>query len=107
MDDVVNHPKHYTWMKGIEAVDILEQVALASGWNVANAVKYLLRCDKKGKPVQDLKKVVWYIQREIENRERRASGNRPTLSDAITTGDSMCVQSAVFSSTCKDRNTIG
>lgn len=70
-DDMVNHPQHYTWLGGIEIIDILEPLADESGWNVANACKYLLRCDKKGQALQDLKKAAWYLEREIRRRERR------------------------------------
>jgi Ribonuclease G/E len=36
------------------------------GFNLGNAVKYIWRADLKGKQVEDLKKAVWYINREIE-----------------------------------------
>jgi hypothetical protein len=35
-------------------------------FNLGNAVKYIWRADLKGKQVEDLKKAVWYINREIE-----------------------------------------
>ena len=106
-DDVVNHPSHYTWMSGVEAVDILEQVAKESGWNVANAVKYLLRLDRKGKPEQDMKKAVWYLRREIANRERARTVDRHTLGRTVSTGDSECLQSTVFISSSEDRTCTG
>jgi len=37
---------------------------------LGNAVKYIWRADEKGKAVEDLKKAVWYLQREISRRER-------------------------------------
>lgn len=73
--DMVNHPGHYTWLGGVEVIDIVEPLADESGWNVACAVKYLLRCDKKGKPLEDLKKAQWYIAREIARREAKPSGS--------------------------------
>jgi hypothetical protein len=29
------------------------------------AVKYIWRCGDKGKPVEDLRKAIWYLEREI------------------------------------------
>jgi hypothetical protein len=65
--DAVNHPKHYcAHPSGIECIQITEHMNFCLG----NAVKYIFRADEKGKPVEDLKKALWYIQREIERRER-------------------------------------
>lgn len=65
MKDNVNHPEHYKQYHGFEVIEITEQLNFCLG----NAVKYILRADHKGKPIEDLKKAVWYIQREIKNRE--------------------------------------
>lgn len=63
----VNHPAHYNaHPSGVECIDIVEHMS----FNVGNAMKYLWRADEKGAPVEDLKKAVWYIQREIEKRAR-------------------------------------
>ena len=72
-EDMVDHPAHYTWLGGIEVIDIVEPLADESGWNVACAVKYLLRCDKKGKAVEDLRKAQWYINRELKRRESKTT----------------------------------
>lgn len=76
MADNVNHPPHYMWLNGIEVIDIVEPLADASGWNVACAVKYLLRCDHKGKDIEDMEKAAWYINREIERRKSRSGSTR-------------------------------
>lgn len=76
MADNVNHPPHYMWLNGIEVIDIVEPLADASGWNVACAVKYLLRCDHKGKDIEDMEKACWYINREIERRKSRSGSTR-------------------------------
>ena len=65
----VNHPSYYT-TGGIEAIDAIE------AWNLdfclGNTVKYIARCGKKSdKVVEDLKKAAWYLNREIERRERQ------------------------------------
>lgn len=60
--DPVNNPSHYTsHPSGIEAITLCEHENFCLG----NALKYLLRCGKKGDAVQDLRKAIWYIEREI------------------------------------------
>lgn len=64
--DAVNHPSHYTQHpSGIECIQITEHMSFTMG----NAMKYLWRADLKN-GVEDLKKAVWYIQREIAKREK-------------------------------------
>ena len=63
-DDLVNHPSHYTSYKGIEVIQLTEQM----NFNRGNAVKYIARAGLKNKDneIQDLEKAVWYLKREIE-----------------------------------------
>lgn len=59
--DMVNNPPHYNnHPSGIEVIEITEGM----GFCVGNAVKYILRHNKKGTPKQDLEKALWYIKRE-------------------------------------------
>jgi hypothetical protein len=67
MNDNVNSPQHYKQNKGWEAIDVTEQF----NFNLGNALKYVIRCDHKGKPVEDLQKAIWYIQREISRRSEK------------------------------------
>lgn len=73
MDDKVNNPSHYTWLKekcGIEVIDITRHLDFCTG----NAVKYLLRAghklekgySDKQKEVEDLEKAIWYIKDRIK-----------------------------------------
>lgn len=65
MSDNVNHPRHYTQHpSGIEAITICEHMS----FNLGNAMKYIWRADLKGDDIEDLRKAVWYVQREIEKR---------------------------------------
>lgn len=65
--DPVNHPKHYTsHPAGIECIQVTEHMS----FNIGNVVKYLWRADEKGAAIEDLKKASWYLNREIEKRER-------------------------------------
>ena len=66
MNDVINNPKHYTnHPSGIECIQITEHM----GFCLGNAIKYLWRSDLKNDAVEDMKKAIWYINREIERRE--------------------------------------
>ena len=62
----VNHPNHYNIGK-IEVIDAIEDWNL--NFSLGNAVKYIARADHKGKPIEDLEKARWYIEREIERRK--------------------------------------
>lgn len=66
MSEAVNHPAHYNVGK-IEVIDAIEDWGL--NFSLGNAVKYIARADHKGKPVEDLEKARWYIEREIERRK--------------------------------------
>lgn len=64
MDDIVNHPAHYTsHPSGIEAIQITQHM----GFCLGNAMKYLWRAGKKdaASEITDLRKAIWYIEREI------------------------------------------
>lgn len=68
MNDTVNHPSHYNDGK-IEVIDFIEDKHL--NFHRGNAVKYISRAGKKNpdKELEDLRKAVWYINREIERLE--------------------------------------
>lgn len=61
----VNHPEHYNQIPDIECIDVIEWF----NFNIGSAIKYLWRAEFKGKPLEDLEKAAWYIQREIERRK--------------------------------------
>lgn len=65
IEDVVNHPKHYTSdPSGVECIAITRH----RNFNVGNAIKYLWRAGIKDdkKQIEDLKKAVFYINDEIK-----------------------------------------
>jgi hypothetical protein len=43
-------------------------------FNIGNVIKYVWRADEKGMPIEDLKKARWYLDREIQRREKMLSG---------------------------------
>ena len=63
--NTVHHPAHYNHGK-IEAITVIEDWDL--NFNLGNCLKYLARCDHKGNAVEDLRKALWYIQRELDRR---------------------------------------
>ena len=71
--DNVNHPQHYTWLKelcGIEVIDITRHMNFCCG----NSLKYILRAGHKKdasltdteKQIEDLNKAIWYLKDEIK-----------------------------------------
>lgn len=68
--ETVNHPAHYNaHPSGVECIDVAEHM----GFNLGNALKYIWRANEKGAPLEDLAKAAWYVQREIERRNKGAT----------------------------------
>lgn len=64
-DDVkIHHPPHYTENRQYEPIAVIEDWAL--NYHLGNAVKYISRAGRKDDYETDLKKAIWYIEREIE-----------------------------------------
>jgi len=66
--DSVNHPTHYGGDTAYEAIKVIEAWKL--GFCLGNTVKYIARAERKGAALEDLKKALWYLEREISNREQ-------------------------------------
>jgi len=64
----VNHPSHYN-QGSIEVIDFIEDHNM--GFHDGNAVKYICRYKYKGKPIEDLEKAIWYLQRLIELERKK------------------------------------
>jgi hypothetical protein len=60
--DMVDHPQHYQG-KTFEVIDIINDYGL--NFELGNAIKYVLRADKKGNKKQDLEKAIWYLNHEL------------------------------------------
>jgi hypothetical protein len=52
-----------------EPISVIEEWDL--NFNLGNAVKYIARCRYKGQKDTDLKKAIYYLQRELENAHAR------------------------------------
>jgi len=64
--DNVNKPKHYnTHSSGVECIQIIEHL----GYCIGNAMKYIWRHENKN-GIEDLKKAIWYLEREISKLEK-------------------------------------
>ena len=61
--DMINSPSYYQGHK-FEVIDIIEDFDL--NFRKGNALKYLLRAGNTDDYVQDLKKAIWYLNREID-----------------------------------------
>lgn len=65
MTDMVAHPPHYNnHPSGIEVIEYRRLLPTGPG----DAVKYVMRRDLKGNPVQDLDKALWYLNDSIDHR---------------------------------------
>lgn len=66
--DAVNSPSHYA-AGSIEVIDFIE--ALGLNFRLGNVIKYIARAGKKdpSKTVEDLKKALYYLQREVNYLE--------------------------------------
>jgi len=71
----VNHPKHYNeHPAGIECIDVIEEFR----FNLGSVIKYIWRAGlKPGEDdIDDLRKAAWYIQREIQRREKQQKDSK-------------------------------
>ena len=74
--DLVNHPPHYTrHPSGVECIQITQHMNFCLG----NALKYIWRADLKFNAIEDLEKAKWYLQMEINRREREELRNAEQL----------------------------
>lgn len=65
--DNVNHPAHYTDdTKPCECIEVAQYHSFCVG----NAIKYVWRYQLKGRPLEDLQKAEWYLQKAIDNGEK-------------------------------------
>lgn len=73
MSSNVDHPSHYN-TGSIEVIDFIEDQGF--GFLDGNAIKYICRYKHKGKPVEDIKKSIWYLTKLLETLEDNANGKK-------------------------------
>lgn len=61
--NIVKNPAHYTMKRIIQPIDVIESWSLC--YHLACAVKCLAGAGRKNNIIEDLKKVKWYLSREI------------------------------------------
>jgi hypothetical protein len=59
---------HYENNKGYDVIDFIKDYNL--NFNRGNIIKYLARAGKKDNELQDLRKALDYLEREIDHYER-------------------------------------
>lgn len=70
--ETVNHPEHYN-KGGIECIEGIQSAMSEEsykGFLKGNVMKYLWRYESKEKPLEDLKKAKWYLEKLIELLEK-------------------------------------
>ena len=74
----VNNPEHYQSSK-LEAIEVIEAFNL--NFSLGSAIKYILRAGKKpGEATEeDLKKAIWYLQRELDRKNPSLLKSRDDL----------------------------
>ena len=65
--EMVNHPSHYN--QGIETIEYIESWSM--NFNTGNVIKYVTRAGYKNNQLEDMKKAMWYLQREIDRIENK------------------------------------
>lgn len=65
MNDPVEMPDHYRHLP-VERIDVAEKFDYCLG----NVLKYVWRHQYKGKPLEDLRKARYYLDRAIKNMEK-------------------------------------
>lgn len=75
--DAIN-PSHYKH-RGIETIDYMKAISNIEeyqGHLRLTAIKYLSRLGKKDKPIQEVKKAIWYLEKLVESlKEFEEFGN--------------------------------
>jgi hypothetical protein len=73
MSDIINNPPHYG-AGSIECIEYMKDnmdFMMFMGYLEGNTKKYLHRYRYKGKPLEDLKKAQWYLNRLVEEMEAK------------------------------------
>ena len=71
-EDKVNNPKHYTFGK-VECLDAIESALTLEeyrGFLKGQIIKYMWRCDNKGKAIEDNLKAEFYLRRLLYLRRK-------------------------------------
>jgi hypothetical protein len=82
--DIINKSKHYNQHpSGVECIELAERLSFCAG----NAFKYVFRRGEKDDPVQDLKKAIYYLNRERYQMENLIRWLSKQDADAMIVND--------------------
>lgn len=72
----VSHPSHYQGADGMEVIDVIRNFTGPHyvGYLHGNAIKYILRYEKKN-GIEDLEKAIWYLTALKEYKEKEEAVN--------------------------------
>lgn len=72
-DKMVSHPSHYQSESGLEVIDVIKAFTAdlkgIEATDTGNIIKYACRWKRKN-GIQDLKKIMWYMQHLIDYLEK-------------------------------------
>lgn len=71
--DPVKRPEHYAMGRKYEPWKVIDDWKL--NYLVGSAVKYLSRYERKGKPEEDLKKAIRFLEMELERLAANTKGS--------------------------------
>ncbi len=78
-DKMVSHPNHYQSSKGIEVIDVIEafteNLEGIEATDTGNIIKYACRWNDKGKPIQDVEKIIWYASHLLSKLKEKENKN--------------------------------
>lgn len=82
--DIINKSKHYNQHpSGVECIELAERLSFCAG----NAFKYVFRRGEKDDTVQDLKKAIYYLNRERYQMENLIRWRSKQNADAMFVND--------------------
>jgi hypothetical protein len=108
-EDMVNSPSHYTYGK-VECIEGIEESMTPEafkGYCKGACLKYLWRYERKDKPLEDLQKCQWYLNRlvgvvEAENNKSLAKADEISeLVELIDYSELERLESLVGAAACK------
>lgn len=78
-DNMVSHPAHYQ-SDGIEVIDVIKAFTKdlkgIQATDSGNIIKYACRWNSKGKPIQDVEKIIWYATHLLRELQAEAEAKQ-------------------------------
>lgn len=85
-EDLVNHPKHYKAVNGLETIDVIEafteNLKGIEATDTGNVLKYMCRWKEKN-GLQDLEKARWYLNHLIDLVEKKDEDAKKKINDEL------------------------